>query len=97
MAAIALLVCLFMLLLDVAGAGEKQLCQLEPGANGEWHYRTKVDGKAWRCYYQGARMKPRDELYWAEAPKAPSMIETDDKPETMRAPWELEQRWRGDK
>jgi hypothetical protein len=70
-----------------AHGDHKQLCQIQPGREG-WHYRTKVDGKSWRCYYQGERMKPRDQLYWAETPMAPSIIE--------HLPWQLEPRWHGE-
>jgi len=80
-----LFVPLWFVALDMADAGDKQLCQLTPGTQGEWHYRTKVNGKTWRCYYEGERMKPREELYWAEAPAAPS-----------EPKWQLEQRWKGE-
>jgi len=63
------------------------LCQPEPGVGNDWHYRTKIAPlPAARCYYQGERMKPRRELYWAEAPKLPP-------PEPE--PGEFELRWKG--
>ena len=70
-----------------AHGGEKQLCQMERGVQGEWHYRTKVNGKPWKCYYEGERMKPRAELYWAEVPTVPHIIE--------HLPWQLEPRYQG--
>jgi hypothetical protein len=69
---------------------EQQICQLEPQSLGDWHYRTKVGGRSERCYYVGPRMKPRKELYWAEAPTIPPMSIMEPKPEP-----ELELRWKG--
>jgi len=63
--------------------GEQMLCHLQPGGNDGWHYRTKIDGRAEACWYLGERMKPRSQLYWAEAPAVV--------PE--RPPWEVEHRW----
>jgi hypothetical protein len=69
-----------------------ELCFLAPQGIGEWHYRTKVGGRPERCYYEGTRMKPRRELYWAEAPAIPPMsIMTTPEPE----PGEFELRWKG--
>lgn len=59
--------------------GERMICQLEP-QNDNWHYRTKVGGRAEKCWYEGQRMKPRNELYWAEAPEVAPM-------EVDRPPW----------
>ena len=79
---------MFSALIKYAHGGDKQLCQMEPlGPLSGWHYRTKVNGKAWKCWYEGPRMKPRSELYWAEAPVAPSIIE--------HVPWQLEPRFQG--
>src|SRR5215475_454991 len=53
-------------------AGEKQLCQLVPADLRGWHYRTKVPPLMdQQCWYEGEPMKPRRELYWAEAPAIP--------------------------
>jgi hypothetical protein len=72
-------------------AGELMVCQLEshPG----WHYRTKVGNRPEQCWYDGPRMKPRKELYWAETPDIPPMLEIK---EPMRFPWELEGRFKGE-
>jgi hypothetical protein len=75
-------------LIQNAHGGEKQLCHVEPGTQGEWHYRTNIDGKSRRCYYEGERMKPRSELYWAEIPSTPSSVD--------HLPWQLELRWQGE-
>jgi hypothetical protein len=55
------------LVFDTADAGERQLCQLEP-KDASWHFRTKIPPIDAKCWYDGPRMKPRSELYWAEAP-----------------------------
>jgi len=68
-----------------AHGGEKQLCHLEP-SNPSWSYRTKVDGRSDKCWYEGAKMKPRRELYWAESP---GVAPIDD------SVWQLHDRWRG--
>ena len=94
MRGLALLACaaIWFLILDVAGAGERMLCQLEPTGR-DWHYRTKIaplpDSK---CWYDGPRMKAREELYWAETPK---IQPTDAVVPTTVPPWELEPRFRG--
>jgi len=60
------------LIVRYARGGDKQLCHLEPGLTDGWHYRTKIPPLLdQRCYYQGTRMKPRSELYWAGAPTIP--------------------------
>ena len=79
--------------LRVASGGEKQLCQMEP-KNADWHYRTKVDGVETRCWYDGPRMKPRDELYWAETPRNPTPAMEIREP--MRLPWEHDERFKGE-
>jgi len=33
-----------------------------------WHYRTKIDGRPERCWYQGPPMKARQELFWEIEP-----------------------------
>jgi hypothetical protein len=73
-----------------AYAGEKMICNLEPTNDAAgWHYRTKIGGRDDRCFYIGPRMKPRSELFWAEAPAiAPSEVPSD------RPPWAIEYRWR---
>jgi len=69
-------------LVQHARGGEQQLCQLEP-RDPSWSYRTKVGGRSDKCWYEGRRMKPRRELYWAETPAiAPE-----------QGPWEMEYRW----
>jgi hypothetical protein len=74
-----------------AHGGEQMLCQLERQNDAvDWHYRTKVGGFERKCWYQGERMKPRHELYWAESPKIPSMSTTLPEPEP-----EFLLRWRG--
>jgi len=81
----------FLLSIGSAFAGEKQLCQLAPGEIGEWHFRTRIPGPHsmhTKCFYQGERMKPRDELYWAEAPAIPMP-----KPKPVDGSFEL--RWKG--
>jgi len=80
-----------------AGAGEVMQCAAVPGGK-DWHYRTKIPGyvgdvKDDRCWYNGPRMKPRGELFWPSASN-PTPINVG---EPMRPPWELEQRWHGDK
>ncbi len=78
-----LLVIVWLLIMELAQAGERIACSTEPSNDSkEWHYRTKVPGYAPgirddRCWYIGAAMKPREELYWT--------------------PWALEQRWHGAK
>ena len=73
-------------------AQTKQLCQLEPRADSGWHYRTKVNGRPEKCWYEGERMKPRNELYWAETPAIPQMLIVSP-PEAE--PGEFELRWKG--
>jgi hypothetical protein len=77
-----------MLLTGMAYADERQLCNLEPMSAEGWHYRTKIDGRLERCWYVGERMKPRRELYWAEAPKIPP---------PMSQSGEFELRWKGER
>jgi hypothetical protein len=78
-----------MLLTGMAYGGERTMCHLEPADAGGWHYRTKVPPLLdAQCWYVGERMKPRRELYWAEVPAAPRIMESE--PET-----EFDQRWRG--
>src|SRR5262245_54949299 len=72
-----------------ARGGERMLCHLEPADADGWHYRTKIGGRPEQCWYQGERMKPRSELYWAETPKVPPpMSVTTPEPEFIL-------RWRG--
>jgi len=81
---LAISVMLFAISWDVRRAygGEQQLCQLEP-RDPSWSYRTKIGGRSDKCWYEGRRMKPRRELYWAETPAiAPE-----------QGPWEMEYRW----
>ena len=52
-------------------AGEHLICSLTPDERPNWHYRTKIAPSAEKCWYIGERMKPRNELYWAEAPTRP--------------------------
>jgi|SRR5215475_8695150 len=85
----------FFMILELAFAiacGEKILCHMEPGGR-DWHYRTKVDGFEMKCWYDGPRMKPRNELYWAESPSSPPPM---DIKEPMRPPWEHDDRFKGD-
>jgi hypothetical protein len=77
---------LFALVITKARGGEQQMCQLERGVGGGWHFRTKVGPHAGRCWYLGERMKPRSELYWAEVPARPTV---------NHLPWTLELRYRG--
>ena len=80
-------------LIQNAHGKDKQLCHMEPGVPiSEWHYRTKIDGKSWKCWYEGPRMKPRSELYWAEVPTVPKLIEPN---AIENLPWQLEPRWQG--
>lgn len=90
---------LAMFALRVTGvcAGERLQCFAEPLGK-DWHYRTKVPGfkgdvRGDRCWYNGPRMKPREELYWPSDETVVPMIITDPDPAKMPAPWELEQRW----
>jgi len=75
-----------------AQGGEKMLCHLEP-LSPDWHYRTRIRPRPdLKCWYLGPLMKPRAELYWAEAPSIPPiniMEEENEKP-----PFEL--RWKGE-
>jgi|SRR5262245_45609166 len=75
------------LLMRPVKGGELMACQLEPINSGGWHYRTKIGGRPGKCFYLGERMKPRSELYWAEAPAIPPM--------SIPPPSQFEQRWRG--
>jgi hypothetical protein len=71
-----------------AHGGERMICHLEPMGE-SWHYRTKIAPQSdVRCWYDGPRMKPRSELYWAEAPTIPSMTIMTPEPEFIL-------RWRG--
>jgi hypothetical protein len=76
----------FLVTTTAPSAGEKQLCNLKPLSAEGWHYRTKINGRPQRCWYVGDRMKPRSELYWAEAPKIPP---------PMSQTGEFELRWKG--
>jgi hypothetical protein len=68
----ALAIALTTLSVSMAGAQQKTLCQLVPISDtARWHYRTKVDGFPLKCWYIGPSKKPREELYWAEAPAIP--------------------------
>lgn len=69
-----------------AHGGERMICQLGSKGDG-WHYRTRVGGRVERCWYLGARMKPRSELYWAEVPA----VAPGDEPA-----WHLIERWKGE-
>ena len=73
------------LMLRPARGGELMLCHLEPIDAGGWHYRTKVGGMPQSCWYKGPEMKPRRELYWADAP---AVAAQPDEPEFM-----FDQRW----
>src|SRR5262245_50341819 len=93
----ALIVTLFMLAIPrKAHGGEQQLCQLEPQALGEWHYRTKVGGRPEKCFYEGPRMKPRSELYWAETPAIPGHTPAMKISPSIRPPWAEEGRFKGE-
>ncbi len=70
----AIVVSLFGLYVRNAHGGELMICHLQPNDAGGWHYRTKVGGRRDQCWYQGPDMKPRRELYWAEAPAVPPLI-----------------------
>lgn len=70
----AIVVSLAGLLIRNAHGGELMICHLQPNDAGGWHYRTKVRGRREQCWYQGREMKPRRELYWAEAPAVPPLI-----------------------
>jgi hypothetical protein len=83
----ALAALMLMAVITASIAGERTLCHLEPLSAEGWHYRTKIDGRPERCWYVGERMKPRRELYWAEAPKIPP---------PMSQSGEFELRWKGD-
>jgi hypothetical protein len=78
-----------------AHGAERILCHLEP-LTPDWHYRTQISPQPnVRCWYDGPRMKPRAELYWAEAPGiAPMSVirpaRDDDEV------WSLIDRWRGE-
>jgi hypothetical protein len=75
------------LMLSRAYAGERMLCHFQPAAD-DWHFRTDIPPlRKDKCWYDGPRMKPRSELYWAEVPTAPNIIEN--------IPWQLEPRWQG--
>jgi len=81
-----------------AVGGEPQLCHLEPVDTG-WHYRTKIKPKPEaKCWYEGERMKPRKELYWAEAPVIAPPMEIPSvnimAPEPEEGEFEL--RWKGE-
>src|SRR5262245_37188119 len=52
-------------------------CSLEP-LDRNWSYRTKVDGRNDKCWYQGEKMRDRKLLYW---PKF-----EEEEPEFMRMP-----------
>src|SRR5262245_23151759 len=89
---IAIVVTLMILAVPKAHGGEKMLCNLAPQGVGEWHYRTKIGGRREQCWYIGERMKPRSELYWAEAPAiTPMTIMFEEK-----KPSEFELRWKGE-
>ena len=96
-----LLVATFVALSSPAFGGEKMLCHLEPGDSGGWHYRTKVGGggKPLQCWYQGPEMKPRRELYWAEIPTVPPLVNQIDimEPEGAEPPNEFDLRWKGER
>jgi hypothetical protein len=79
-----------------AHGGERMLCHLEPLA-GDWHYRTKIHPQPEiKCWYDGPRMKPRGELYWAEAPSIPAMSIMVPEPRADDEIWNLLERWRGE-
>jgi hypothetical protein len=81
------------LLTGMAYGGERTMCHFEPADAGGWHYRTKVPPLMdAQCWYLGERMKPRRELYWAEAPSIPAVNITEPEPET-----EFHQRWKGER
>jgi hypothetical protein len=90
-------VCVLMwviLLSHTAHGGERLQCSAQPTDESGWHYRTKVPGYSGdvrddRCWYIGPAMKPRNELYWPSSPQPMTITDP------MRAPWELEHRWRG--
>jgi len=70
----AIVVSTFALYVRNAHGAERMICHLQPGDAGGWHYRTKVGGRPQQCWYYGPDMKPRRELYWAEAPVVPPLI-----------------------
>lgn len=76
----------WLILIEPVSAGERLQCNAEPVGAG--YYRTKVDGHAERCYYDGPRMKDRDELFW---PAPPMQVSPADKPT-----WDMIERWRGE-
>src|SRR5262245_57344050 len=64
---------------------ERQLCHVERGHGPDWHYRTQIPPlMEAKCWYVGPRMKPRNELYWAETPVIPPNMST------------FEPRWKGE-
>lgn len=75
-------------------AADRLECEFQPvqGDGQAWHYRTRVDGKEERCFYVGARMRPRELLYWQQA----LPIETPPLPKPRPAiDEEFEDRWDG--
>ena len=83
-----------MLMMGVAHSGERIMCHLEPADSGGWHYRTKIPPLMdHQCWYFGPRMKPRRELYWAEAPSIPAMNIMEPEPQET----EFHQRWKGER
>ena len=80
-------------LIFAAACAEKMLCHMEPGG-ADWHYRTKIPpAMETKCWYDGPRMKPRSELYWAETPRVPPLMEIQ---QPMRVPWEQDERFKGE-
>lgn len=47
-------------------------CSVEP-LDRDWSYRTMVEGRPDKCWYQGERMRPRERLYWPR-PQEPEWI-----------------------
>jgi hypothetical protein len=92
----AIVVSLFGLFIRSAHGGELMICHLQPGDAGGWHYRTKVGGRPQQCWYQGPDMKPRRELYWAEAPMVPPLIPPIDIMAPEPEPNEFDLRWKGE-
>ena len=89
--AIALGIGIALILFAVSARGGSLPCAASPGGR-DWHYRTKVPGYAGdvhddKCWYDGPRMKPREELYWPAPDVVPMVVD--------RLPWEMENRWQG--
>ena len=89
-------VALFVVTVRNAYGGELMICHLQPNDAGGWHYRTKVGGRREQCWYQGRNMKPRRELYWAEAPALPPSLPPIDIMAPEPEPNEFDLRFKGE-